>query len=350
MRQAHIRARFAVTFGLALAGPAAFALNPALEISQYSHKAWRISEGFTRSPIRAIAQTPDGYLWLGTEFGLYRFDGVQNVEWTPPAEQQLPHNTIRRLLVTRDGTLWIGTFRGLASWKGAGLTSYAELAGLIVDALLEDHEGTVWAGGGGPLGGALCAIRKGAVQCHREALSTAVNSLYEFKGDLWAGTRDGLWRWKPAPPKFYPAPDAGAILDLIEGDDGTLRIATSSGMRQLKDGKIEAYPLPGNGQFHASRLLMDRDGGLWFGAYGQGLLHLHQGRLDVFTSADGLSGDQVHRLFEDREGNIWAATGDGLDRFRDFAVPTISLKQGLSSGSVGSVLAAKGWQRLGGYR
>src|SRR5579862_6646402 len=136
MMGAHNRARFAVTLGLALAGPCAFALNPALDISQYSHKAWKISDGFARGPISAIAQTPDGYLWLGTDFGLARFDGIRNVEWTPPAEQQLPSNTIRRLLVTRDGTLWIGTFRGLASWKGGRLTAYAELAGLIVDALL----------------------------------------------------------------------------------------------------------------------------------------------------------------------------------------------------------------------
>ena len=74
---------------------------------------------------------------------------------------------------------------------------------------------------------------------------------------------------------------------------------------------------------------------------GQGLLHVHQGRTDVFAQSDGLSGDQIDRLFEDREGNIWVSTVDGLDRFRDFAVPTISVRQGLSNNVVWSVLAAR---------
>jgi len=328
-----------------LAAPGAFALNPALDISQYAHKAWKISEGFTRGPINTVAQTPDGYLWLGTEFGLVRFDGVQTAAWTPPEGQTLPSDTIRRLLVTRDGTLWIGTRTGLASWKGGRFSTYPELAGFLVDALFEDHEATVWAGAIGVPTGRLCAIRNGAVQCQGEdgSLGAAVVSLYEFQGDLWVGTGDGrLWRWRPGPPKVYPSPGpASSILDLIEGDDGTLWMSKRGGLLQLKDGRIEAYSLPVSGQFDPNRLLRDREGNLWIGTTGRGLLHWHQGRADVFTSADGLSGDTVQHLFEDREGNIWAATTDGLDRFRDFAVSTTSVKQGLSSGIVSSVLAAR---------
>src|SRR5579871_6439970 len=338
----------ALTGRAALAGfllalsPCAWALDPALDISQYAHFAWKNSDGFAKGVIHSIAQTPDGYLWLGTEFGLLRFDGVRNVEWTPPAEQQLPSNTIRRLLVTRDGALWIGTIGGLASWKDGRFTAYKELAGLIVNALLEDHEGTVWSGSAGVPNGRLCAIRKGAVQCYGEngSLGRAVGSLYEFQGGLWAGTSAGLWRWKPAPPKFYPAPDRGSALDLIEGDNGTLWIATGFGIRQFKGGKIEAYPLPGDGQGYPWRMLRDREGSLWIATQGGGLVHLHQGKADVFTSADGLSGDRVSGLFEDREGNIWTATSEGLDRFRDLALPTVSVKQGLSNGLVSSILAA----------
>ncbi|PWU01652.1 MAG: hypothetical protein C5B51_22425, partial [Terriglobia bacterium] len=345
MRGARTRARFAVTLGLALACPCAFALNPALDISQYAHKAWKVSEGFTRGAINAIAQTPDGYLWLGTEFGLLRFDGVRAVEWTPPADQQLPSNAIVRLLVTRNGTLWIGTLKGLASWKGGRFTTYAELAGLDVLALLEDHEGTVWAGAIGVPNGRLCAIRSGALKCQGEdgTLDGGVVSLCEWKGALWAGTSTaGLWRWKPGPPRLYSVPGSvSSVLDLIEGDNGALWIAKNGGIRELTDGKVEAHPLPVNGQFNPGKLLRDREGGLWIGTAGQGLWHLHQGRADVFASADGLSSDLVRRLFEDREGNIWAATSDGLDRFRDFAVPTISMRQGLSGGGVGSVLAAR---------
>ena len=73
----------------------------------------------------------------------------------------------------------------------------------------------------------------------------------------------------------------------------------------------------------------------------RGLLHIHEGRTDLFTTAEGLSGESVTALFEDREGNIWVATDDGLDRFRDFAVPTISVQQGLSSRGIFSILAAR---------
>ncbi len=74
--------------------PCAFALNLALDISQYAHTAWKIRDGFTKGAIRSIAQTPDGYLWLGTEFGLLRFDGVRNVPWQPLPGQHLPSNQI----------------------------------------------------------------------------------------------------------------------------------------------------------------------------------------------------------------------------------------------------------------
>jgi len=93
--------------------PRALALDPALDVSQYAHTAWRIRDGFSKGAIYCIAQTPDGYLWLGTEFGLLRFDGVRTVPWQPPADQHLPSSRITSLLAARDGTLWIGTSRGV---------------------------------------------------------------------------------------------------------------------------------------------------------------------------------------------------------------------------------------------
>src|SRR5262249_18871803 len=98
--------------------PRTRALNPALDVSQYAHTAWKIRDGFMKGQILAIAQPPDGYLWRGTEFGLYRFDGVRAIPWQPPAGQQLPGDRIHSLQVSRDGTLWIGTIKGLAGWKG----------------------------------------------------------------------------------------------------------------------------------------------------------------------------------------------------------------------------------------
>jgi len=321
--------------------PCAFALNPALDVSQYAHTAWKFREGFSTGRIHAITQTPDGYLWLGTDFGLLRFDGVRAVPWQPPEGQHLPDNSIRELLAARDGTLWIGTLKGLASWNGGKLTAYPELAGRHVDALIEDRD--VWAGGSVPTG-RLCAIQKSGVQCYGDdgSLGPAVESLYEdSEGNVWTGAATGLWRWKPGPPKHYLG--SGPLTSrqaLIEGDKGALLIAATSGISQLVDGQIEQFPVPvAARRFTNSRLFRDRDGGLSIGSLGGGLEHVHEGRTDLFTQTDGLSANGVEHIFEDRERNIWVATLGGLDRFRDVSVVTLSVKQGWSSDAVGPILA-----------
>jgi len=339
------QAKACATIILLTCCPCAFALNPSLDISQYAHKAWTVRDGFFKGIITSIAQTPDGYLWLGTEFGLLRFDGVRSVPWAPPKGNQLPGSVVR-LLAARDGRLWIGTNEGLASWKNGNLTRYPALDGQDVLALREDRMGTVWVGTFGLPTGRLCAIQSSSnATCYGEdgSLGRGVISLYEdIGGNLWAGATTGLWRWKPGPPKRYPTPDQVTEINaLIESDDGALWMAMPGGIRQLVHGKVEAYPpLRSGRQFRPNCLLRDRNGGLWIGTQ-EGLLHAHQGRTDLFTRSEGLSGDFICNLFEDREGNIWVATVNGLDRFRDFAVHTISIQQGLSNATVVSVLAAK---------
>ncbi len=202
------------------------------------------------------------------------------------------------------------------------LTLYPELAGHSVNTILADRDGTVWAGGyAGGIGrvrsstGTLCAITNGSAQCESSGFGQWVGSLYEDRdGALWAAAQTGLWRWRPGAPTHYPLPDSAisSSQTLNEDDNGGLLIAAQDGIRQLagdKDGKAVAYPLPGaRSAFKPERLLRDRDGGLWIGTLDRGLVHVHQGRTDVYTQANGLSGDFVTRLFEDREGNIWVAT------------------------------------------
>ena len=282
---------------------------------------------------------------MGTDFGLFRFDGVRAVPWEPPAGEHLPGSPVTRLLGGRDGTLWIGALRGLASWKAGKLTHYPELEGQRIEALLEDREGTIWAGGWAPSAGTLCSIQSGSARCDGRdgRLGSGVTALYEDgEGNLWAGGMGSLWRWKPGPPKLYALADPAQVMYALTGsDDGGVLIARRNGITKLKNGVIEAYPLADGPEFKPARLLRDRHGRLWIGAVvDKGLLHIHDGRTDPFTPADGLSGGAVSSLLEDFEGNIWVATVDGLDRFRDFAIPTISVQQGLSSRGVDSILAA----------
>ena len=325
----------------------AFALDPSLDISQYAHTSWKVRDGFTKGENWSIAQTPDGYLWLGTEFGLYRFDGVRAVSWQPPTGKLLPSDTIGHLLAARDGTLWIGTLRGLASWKDGMLTTYPELSGEQVWSVLEDREGTIWAGSivAQPPSGKLCAIRSRDVQCFGGdgSLAYGVIALYEdSKGTLWASGFTGFWRWKPGPPKFFSMPgNVNGIRAFAEDEQGALLFGTQTGIKRLVGERAEPYAIEGSPQqSQIEALLRDRDGGLWVGTSERGLIHVHRGKADTFTESDGLSGGSVNGLFEDREGNIWAIAIGGLDRFRGYNVPTISLKQGLSNSRTGAVLAA----------
>src|SRR6267142_1441608 len=285
----------------------AVALNPTLDVSQYAHTSWTVADGFAKGAILNIAQTPDGYLWLGTEFGLLRFDGVRTTPW--PSDRLLPSTKIRTLISGRDGTLWIGTTEGLASWKDGKLTVYAELADHRIATTIESHDGTIWTIGLTPPTGELCRIRNGEVRC-------------------WG--KDGLF--------------GSRVATMSEDSDGVLLVLLSGTIDRMVDGELrEVRRLPGaSGQLTTSvQVLRDRDGGLWIGALGGGLTHLHQGQIDQFSQSDGLSSNTIEGLFQDREGNIWVGTNSGLDRFREFPVTPATSRQGFSSLYVMEVLASR---------
>ena len=104
------------------------ALNPSLDVRQYGHTAWTSRSGFLNGAVYAISQTADGYLWLGTQSGVVRFDGVRAAPLALPPGQQFPGAAVEVFLPARDGTLWIGTIDGLVSWKNGQLTQYPALA------------------------------------------------------------------------------------------------------------------------------------------------------------------------------------------------------------------------------
>ena len=342
-RMASIRAvvfRVALAWSLwAWAGCAA-ALDPALDIGQYAHTAWRTRDGFAKGSINAFAQTPDGYLWLGTNSELLRFDGVRSVPWQPPEGQSLPDKHVAVLAGARDGTLWIGTFRGLVAWNGHQLVRYPSLDGYSITSILQDHDGTVWVSAARAVresfkAGLVCAIRAAGSECQGAdgSLGSWTGSLYEdSRGTLWVASSRGVWRWKPGPPSLCPIVDVtDSYQSLAEAATGALLVVVNHRIQRLDNGKFDALPLPAEGNAaQPDQLARDRDGATWIGTRGRGLLHVHGGRMDAFTHSDGLSGDTIVRMFEDREGTIWIATTEGIDRFRMSAATTYSALQGLS--------------------
>ncbi|MCU1246349.1 MAG: integral rane sensor signal transduction histidine kinase, partial [Acidobacteria bacterium] len=331
---------------------AAFALNPTLDLSQYIHTSWKVRDGFAAGRIFALAQTADGYLWLGTTGGLYRFDGVRTVGWRPPAGQSLPAGRILALLAASDGSLWIGTEGGLARWNSGKLTRYRQLDGLVVAGIAAAGDGTIWAAGtqraraDGTQGarGTLCAFPPtGGAHCDGAAgpWEGMGHLTIDRNGALWVSDTRHLWRRNRGLVQVYESPSW--IRGWVESPDneGAVLVSHAGGLVTITDGKAVPFRPRGSvPDLNPGPLFRDHGGSLWIGTLGRGLVHVHGGSVDVLGPLDGLSDGYVNAFLEDREGNVWVATNDGLDRFRDPVVPTYAQRQGLSSSTVAAVIEA----------
>ena len=153
------------------------ALDPSLDLRQFAHAAWTFRNGFSNGAVFSIAQTADGYLWLGTQSGLFRFDGVRAIPLPLPLGER---TEIGSVLGARDGTLWIGTQDGLLSWANDRVTEYPALAHYKVGALVHGRDRTEGRATGGPTG-KLCTIgREGTTRSgDGGSLGGTVASLYE---------------------------------------------------------------------------------------------------------------------------------------------------------------------------
>jgi signal transduction histidine kinase/ligand-binding sensor domain-containing protein len=336
----------------------AMALDPSRRISQYAHTAWRIQDGAFSGTPNVITQTTDGYLWVGTEGGLVRFDGVRFVPWTPSAVSRLSSSPVFSLLGANDGSLWIGTGHGLYLWKDAELANYSEPSGLI-DSILQDRAGTVWivrthaTDDKGPL----CEVRGNSLRCYGAAdgipFRTAGSLANDDLGNLWIGSSLSLCQWRPGSARQY-FPKTHELTEGLNGVTATIadaggflwvgmrRSGKGLGLQQLVQGIWKSYVVPGldGTTLEVSALLKDRNNGLWIGTFNQGVYRVQDGKADHFRSTDGLSSDSVNNFYEDREGDLWVITSRGIDRFHDTAVASFSIREGLTAEAAGSVLAA----------
>ena len=338
----------------------AWAVDPARLISQYAHTAWRVQDGFFRGSPYTFVQTQDGYLWIGTDSGLMRFDGVRFLSWDSEQDGHLPSTEVNQLVAARDGSLWIATSAGLSRWKERRLTNYSVGPGGAAT-ILEDRHGTIWVTRrvADADGRAICQWAEPESRCLGPADGVprfvAVVALIEDRaGNLWFGGDKSLLRWSSDAHTVYQPSglqnNVGmpGITAVAEAPDGTLWVAIPQagpglGLQRLVDGRLEPFRTPelDGSTLNVSTLYLDREGSLWIGTRDRGLYRIYGDTVARFDRRNGLSGDFVVAVTEDREGSIWVATPQGIDRFSDTAVVSFSSTEGLCSEEAASVLATR---------
>jgi ligand-binding sensor domain-containing protein len=335
-----------------------WAVDPVRHISQYAHTAWRIQDGVFGGIPRHLAQTTDGYLWIGTTSGLVRFDGVRFVPWIPPEGQQLPSSRINSLLGTPDGSLWVGTEVGLSRWRNHQLTNYSTERG-IATAIVQARDGTIWIELSDPTGktGPLCQVIGTGMRCHGkdEGIPADIYTplAQDSQGNFWLGGGATLvgWKWdshRVYKPRGLHSNVGGGIDGLASDPDGSLWVGIAHpgpglGLQHVTQGVWKPLRTPAldSSNMAVGTLLLDRENALWVGTLKHGLYRIYGGKVEHFGSADGLSGDDAQRCFEDREGNLWVLTSKGIDSFRDVRIASFSTREGISMEEVDSVLASR---------
>lgn len=303
-------------------------------LGQFYHSAWTTRDG-APGQVTALAQTADGYLWLGTQTGLYRFDGVRFERYRPAHGGDFPASSVASLYAPPSGGLWIGFRYGFVSHlQDDRATHYGASAGLptaTVYALAATPDGRLW---GATFNG---LVRLDGTQWHvvGPALGLpgvrARNLSVDHEGRLWVASENALAYLPLGGERFVVVSrDVGRINRIAQAGDGSIWVAdVDRGVFPAwHDGRDPddvgpVLRLPSTG------LLFDRDGALWMPTLGQGLRRVPRVRDHVrevidakaqaaqqFGEHDGLSSDYATAIMQDREGNIWVGGSRGLDRFR----------------------------------
>jgi signal transduction histidine kinase/ligand-binding sensor domain-containing protein len=333
----------------------ASAVDPHRLISQYAHTVWRVQDGFPHAP-HMITQTSDGYIWIAPTNGLLRFDGVTMTPVLP--QKSFPTESgISWLLGSRDGSLWMATYRGLSRLKDGEAFSFPIRRG-GVESILEDRDGAIWITRShvGGIEGTLCRIVGNDLKCYAKDKSDgnpahiATALAEDSSGDIWFGCQM-LCRWTGNSISHYMQeqmdhPPGDGVVGLAAGAAGSVWIAMDGvgpglGVRYYSNGSFRSYVVPGfdGATVRGTALFVDRQQTLWVGTESQGLYHIHDGHADHYGAAQGLTGDEVHSIYEDKEGNLWITTDKGVDLFRDIPVVSFSSTEGLNGSDLSAVIA-----------
>ncbi|HEV2991384.1 MAG TPA: two-component regulator propeller domain-containing protein [Candidatus Angelobacter sp.] len=327
--------------------------GPVKPISQYVHNVWRTEEGLPQNSVQVFVQTHEGYIWMGTQEGLVRFNGAQFTLFHKASVAAIKHNDIRALLEDNEGNLWIGTFGGgVIRYRDGEFRAYTSQEGLsdnFVNSILQDKKGNLW-----------IATNNGLNRFQNDRFSHVglqeglpdpnINAMVEdHNGDIWLATNNGLalfakgvfdksnvqtWFHKEVIKTLYV--DQSNVVWI--GTDRIGLYAFASG-HLIHYGPRERVP-----KAPILAIIKDQHGSTWVGTGGGGvcrLANVSANQFECYTSKDGLSGDSVMSLFEDREKSIWVGTETGgLNRFKDGSLTTYGAAAGFN-GAVRSIYGGR---------
>ncbi len=320
-------------------------LNMDQPVFQYAARIWQTGEGLPQNEVQAIAQTPNGYLWIGTRDGLARFDGINFFSFDSKNTPEIKNNSILALCVDRAGTLWVGTEGGgLACLKGRLFSHYSQadgLAGDHVNAIHEGNDGSLWIGTSEGLShfedGKFSNITK-----QQGLLSNQIRSICEDQdANLWIATDQGLNRWNHGVKDSFTTADGlpnNSLRAIYFDFGGRLWIGTDNGIAWYDGGKFYSHNIQsGLADRIVSAVCRDRRGSFWVGTYG-GLNRFQEGSFLTELNSEGLPFDRVNAVFEDREGNLWVGSKEGLIRFTPKRFFSYTKRQGLTHNDIRSVM------------
>ena len=325
-----------------LFGAPTLALDPNRTLSDYGHQVWLSENGLPQNTVQAITQTRDGYIWIGTQEGLARFDGIKFDIFDRQNTPQLKSNDIRALFEDDSGTLWIATSFGLIRrWEGGEFENF--------------ETNQAWAGNYlGPIdsnrGGVRFVTSRGLISCQAgkcglyelsDVVANSIKSLFvRGDGSLLVVTSAGLKLLKDGALTDWTIEGLKSenVTAVAEDNDGTLWLGTSEGIFEVRGEKATLHSArDGLPNERVTCLHVDRAGALWIGTTG-GLGRLRNGKIEVLTTANGLSSNLVLSIFEDHEGSVWVGTeSGGLNLFKNRKFTTLTTKDGLASDLVKAI-------------
>jgi signal transduction histidine kinase/streptogramin lyase len=311
------------------------ALDPTRSIFQYNCQTWRRQNGLPANGVNAVAQTEDGYLWLGTAVGLVRFDGSEFKLLDTRHQPQLRSSIVTSLFSSKRGGLWLSLERGsFAFCDGKEVLSKAKEAwggvSQNVHAVLESADGSIWVAAETQSG----SLIKGNTYEQLPILDRYdIPSIHEdSKGRVWLGTtKFGLYYWqKGTLNKFQDdALDQRIIRSLVVDKEGNLWVGTELGLF-CYNSKFQRIALP-YPWYETHALFVDHHGVVWVGTSGGGLVRYRNGSTMQLRQTDGLADDFVFSITEDREGSLWIGTRNGLSQLSDVKIPTFGKTEGLTA-------------------